>query len=830
MTRFLILGKPFVILALIMKIMHFQILLLALFAMQDYGRSQFGAFTEYRASGKSIVFMTYAGFRLKLTPYGTGIIRIQAARKGEDFFRDDRYEMVQSHHWNGRFTLHDNRDAFTLECAGNRNLEIILKKEPMRLEFRHKGTPILSEKNGIEWDGNVVGESFSASDNEHFTGLGHGFFGRASGIDLRGRRIGRNYGAEHGDQAPLLVPFYLSSNGYGIFLNSTFPNEFSFDSAGEYGFSINTYGAGGGLDFFFLLGPSFGAILDRYTQLTGRPRIPPLAIFGLGLSDKSNDENSTDPSDEKWWKRKVREQRDAGLPLDHLINDNRWRAGGGKRCESYFDWDKERYPDPAEYARWLNENGLITTIDFNRCIGAKSEGWNASYNIPFSEKVDHNECVPDFTRKDVREWFWGIFWKKSLRPELHFPGDALWIDEFDELGPIADTVTLGNGRTWGEMKNYWPFLIAKSLVQEGWDKNISPRKRPFVWVRGMTAGAQRYTTLWTGDIRPTFEDMRHQIIAMQLAGLSGFPYEGHDAGGFYDWTNKKGPDEELYRRWSMAFGCFTPFWKPHGWGQSRWPLDRSPESIETAKRFTSLRYALLPYTYTLAHESHRTGMPMARAMVIGYRDNPLAWKSDLQYMWGDAMLVVPTSFGKDTVNAWLPPGNWYDYWTNTVYAGDTTMDFFSPAGDLVLLVKQGTLLPMTHPALSTAFVDKSVLDINIYTGRNGKFTLYDDDGITENFETGARQETKFSFSQSTMEFRITGARGTYDGAPKTRSYSLHFIGVKPAKHVLANGKMLARLEQRDSGTGFYQGDGHNTLIVNIMNVPVSRPVKVRVVE
>ena len=119
---------------------------------------------------------------------------------------------------------------------------------------------------------------------------------------------------------------------------------------------------------------------------------------------------------------------------------------------------------------------------------------------------------------------------------------------------------LGNGHLWGEMKNYYPFLIAKSLVQEGWDKQLAPARRPFVWVRGMTAGAQRYATLWTGDIKPTNEDMRSQIIAMQLAGLSGFPFEGHDAGGFYDWDSKKGPDENLYKRWSMAMGCFSPFW------------------------------------------------------------------------------------------------------------------------------------------------------------------------------------------------------------------------------------------------------------------------------
>ena len=98
------------------------------------------------------------------------------------------------------------------------------------------------------------------------------------------------------------------------------------------------------MDYFFILGPDFASIIDLYTQLTGRPRLPPIAMLGLGLSDKANDENSSAPSDERWWKQKVTDHRNAGLPIDHLINDNRWRAGGGKRCESYFEWDTTRFP------------------------------------------------------------------------------------------------------------------------------------------------------------------------------------------------------------------------------------------------------------------------------------------------------------------------------------------------------------------------------------------------------------------------------------------------------------------------------------------------------
>jgi alpha-D-xyloside xylohydrolase len=798
--------------------------------MPSHGYAQIGNFNEQKASGRGVVFLAEDGSTVKVTSYGREIVRVQALRKGEEFLPDDYYEMVQKRDWTGHLSAEDKKDTVILSLDRSLYFTIALTKNPMKLEFRYQGKPFLTEQAGIRWNDGKISESFVPDASEHFTGLGHGYFGRASGIDLKGQVIERNYGTKHGDQSPLIVPFYLSSKGYGIFVNSTCENRFSFNHDGKYGFSIDNTGGSARMDYFVIVGPSFAQILESYTQLTGRPRFPPMAIFGLGLSDKANDETTADPSDEKWWKRKVTELRAAGIPIDHLINDNRWRAGGGKRCESFFDWDKGRFPDPAEYAAWLKANGLITTIDYNRCISERSEGWSASYSIPFAGKVDYSASVPDFTRKDVREWFWGLFWNKSLDPKLQYPGDALWIDEFDELGPIADTVTLGNGLRWGEMKNYYPFLIAKALVQEGWDKTISPAKRPFVWVRGMTAGAQRYATLWTGDIKPTNEDMKNQIVAMQLAGLSGFPFEGHDAGGFYDWDTKKGPDENLYQRWAMALGCFTPFWKPHGWGQSRWPLDRSPQSIEAAKKFVNLRYALLPYIYSIAHQSSATGMPMARAMVIDYQNDPRAWKYDLQYMWGDAFLVVPNPTESDTVTAWLPKGKWIDFWTNEVYTGDTTMNFHSPVGGLVLLVKDGSIIPMAHPAMSTAFIKKDSSILNIYTGTDGNFALYEDDGITEYYKTGENCVTPLAYNDNSKELSIGKGSGTYSGAPKTKSYQFNFIGIDSVKDVLLERRKLRKLKTPNSGEGYYVDAERNMIVVIVNDLPVSEGAHILIVE
>jgi alpha-glucosidase (family GH31 glycosyl hydrolase) len=752
---------------------------------------------KYHQDGRSLIFTNAKGERLRVTPYGDYIVRVQSVRTGEDFFADDHYEMVESHQWPGSLMLSEDKTSFKIITKAADGIAINLNKNHMLLTFSQNGkdVPFLEESPGTWWEGDTIHTSFVCDLDEHFTGLGHGYFGRPEGtLDLRGETINRNYGTEQANQAPLIVPFYLSSKGYGVFLNSTFLNSFSFGKDGRYEFSIQ---GNGRMDFFVILGPQFSKIIDRYTQLTGRPRFPPKAIFGLGLSDKANDEFSSDPSDENWWKKKITDHRNAGFPIDHIINDNRWRAGGGKRCESYFDWDSSRYPDPREYEKWVKLNGLILTIDFNRCIAAHSDGWKASYNIPQPDGVDFNESAPDFTRKEVREWFWNLHWRKSLNPALAYPGDALWIDEFDELGAAPLSMTLGNGRTWQEMKNYWFFLIAKALVQEGWDKNFNGTKRPFVWVRGMTAGAQRYATLWSGDIKPTYTDMKAQVRGMQLAGLSGFPFWGHDAGGFYDWVNKKGPDDTMYRQWSMAFGSFSPFWKPHGVGESRWPLDRSIKAQKDAKIYCDLRYELIPYTYTLAHISNETGMPIARAMLIDHQNDSLAWKNDLQYMWGDEILVVPNCSDGDNVNVWLPKGEWYDFWNDEKIKGGQTISYNSPIGKLPLFIKAGAIIPMANFALGTTLIPKDSLNINVYTGSSGKFILYEDDGITEAYKyKNEKRTTAITFNQSIFTLNVAAAVGNYNDAPDQRAYRVDFHGLSKPVCLEVNGVQMKTIENK----------------------------------
>jgi alpha-glucosidase (family GH31 glycosyl hydrolase) len=808
------------------RTLHFSFLFLICFISILQAKELFGKYSSFQRDGRGIIVSTQEGQRLRITPYGEQIIRIQAVRANEDYFPDDRYEMVETHQWFGSLTLLEDHNSLIASTNGMNGISLQISKEALRVSFRNDsiGTQFLSQLIGIWWEGETIHSSFKYDANEHFTGLGHGYYGRETKLDLRGEIVQRNYGTQHGQQAPLIVPFFLSSKGYGIFLNSTFTNSFNFGKNGEYEFSITGEGR---MDFFVILGPEFRTILDRYTQLTGRPRFFPKAAFGLALSDKGNDHTSKNPSDELWWKKKITAHREAGFPLDHIVNDNRWRAGGGQRCLSYFDWDKTRYPDPEEYQKWIRTNGLILTLDFNRCIASHSEGWKPSFNIPQPDSIDFKDSAPDLTNKVVRDWFWSLFWTKSLDPRLEFPGDALWIDEFDEMGKAPLSMVMFNGKTWCEMRNYWFFLIAKTLVQDGWDKSFNGTKRPFVWVRGMTAGAQRYATLWSGDIKPSYDDMKTQVRSMQLAGLSGFPFWGHDAGGFNNWEENHGPNDAMYRQWSMAFGSFTPYWKPHGIGESRWPLDRPPIVQRDAKKYSELRYKLIPYLYSYAHFATETGVPIARAMVIDHQNDSRAWKHDLQYMWGNEILVAPNCKDSGNVEVWLPKGKWYDFWNDGLLKGDQVFSYSAPIGKLPLFVKTGSIIPMGNYALSTAFLSKDSLTIHVYTGEDGSFVLYEDDGITEGYRNNESRTTKIVFNQSNLSLTIGAAVGNYNEAPTHRAVRVEFHGVEKQACLAVNGRNLTSFRtEREAAAheGIVWNKKNKTFSIFLKRSSVNEPI------
>ena len=780
-----------------------------------------GNYASHVTDARSVTVTSSTGQRLRITAYGNQIVRVRAIRSGESFFADSRYEMVvPANHagMGGSLTVTSDAGTLTIVTGAADGIRIVLQKNPLRLEFYHRGTGALLAKEDatrcITWGGtnnSVITQAFvPPPTDEHFVKGGHGLYGRSPRVDRTGDVISHNYGSARDDQAPAIVPLYLSTKGYGVFFNTTFDTTFSFASgtARDYAFSADDHNTGGArpqIDYFLINGPQFAQLLDRYTQLTGRPRLPQLSIFGLHLSDK----NYPTVSDQNWWRTKITAHRNAGYPFDHQVNDNRWRNGSGAWSGSWFEYSPDRWPDPAGYQAWAAANGVTVTLDYNRNNTNLMAGWVGGPPPGYSFKaadltaVADNGSVPDWSNPATRAWVWSVFWAKALNPALHYPGDGLWLDEVDDLGAIPFNADSASGKKWSELRNAYFFYLHKGVGEEGWDPttagHIGTAKRPWSWSRGASAGQQRFGHYWTGDIASTYSEMQQQIRGMQTSGLGGFPFANIDGGGFQGGSGGL-ISEAFYRNWPAAWSSLSPIWRPHGTAStasqgavaSRWPLDQNATIQNDFRRYGELRYTLLPYIYSLAHEAAATGLPMARAMVIDYQTRPNAYTHDLQYLWGPSLLVAPvTQDGGATQNVWLPAGTtWYNFWADIKHTGTdaTDLPYATRTGEIILFVKAGAILPKYQFAQSTAFLNKRQLELEIWAGADGTFNLVEDDGVTESYRAGgATSTTTLTWTDAATRATVRHPQGTYTGAPAARRYVVRVHGLTAPVGMRVNG-------------------------------------------
>jgi alpha-glucosidase (family GH31 glycosyl hydrolase) len=233
-------------------------LLISLWASQAL--AQIGNYASHATSGRSVVITGAA-------PYGDYMVRVQAIKKGETFYADDRYEIVASHDWTGTLTVVDSDASVALSTTAADGISLSIAKKPLRLSFSLKGQnePLLSEKDGVTWSGNTVTESFTPTTDEHFAGLGHETYGRIPKLDRKGTSLKVSKASE----GVCIVPFYLSSRGYGVLLNTTFTHTINLGQNNAYSLNIDGEGYGGQMDYFFIAGPTLTQVVDRYTQLSG---------------------------------------------------------------------------------------------------------------------------------------------------------------------------------------------------------------------------------------------------------------------------------------------------------------------------------------------------------------------------------------------------------------------------------------------------------------------------------------------------------------------------------------------------------------------------------
>ncbi len=597
--------------------------------------------------------------------------------------------------------------------------------------------------------------------SEAFYGLGQ----HQAGVwNYRGEQIELSQ-----DNSNIAVPFLVSSNGYGILWNngskSTFNNRFAHALylASDVADSI---------DYYFVYGPELDRVIAGYRELTGAA--PLFGKWGYGYWQCKNRYASRDELVGI-----VRRYRDSGIPIDNIVQDWFWWKSMG---EHEFN---DSYPDPKgmiDEIHGMNAHLMISVWPFFR-PGTKVYE-DMSQRGFFIDKTKTNTFHPqgsalyDAFNAEARSYYWNLMDKKLFQIGV----DAWWLDttEPETEGRQANILTtnrikIGNGARYS---NEFP-LLTTTAVYEG-QRAESSQKRVFILTRSGFAGVQRNSAaVWSGDIQPTWEVFRRQIPAGLNLSISGIPYWTTDIGGFTDANPDDPAYRELFVRW-FEFGTFCPIFRVHGTRTTNqnelWSYGPEAESILT--KYDKLRYRLLPYIYSLAWDVTGHSGTILRPLVMDFPNDTRAQNIGDQFEFGKAFLVSPvTEPGALTKHLYLPDSLWYDFWTGAAVKGPTAIDTRAPLEELPLHVRAGSIVPL-GPAVSYAMQDsKEPLEIRVYRGADGKFTLYEDEGDGYNYEKGSYSIIPFLWDEHSQSLRIGERTGSFPGMHKERTF--HVIFVKP---------------------------------------------------
>lgn len=482
------------------------------------------------------------------------------------------------------------------------------------------------------------------------------------------------------------VPFYMSNRGYGVFMHTSAPVTADF-GASHIG-AQRLFMADEQADLFFFLGDP-KTILDEYTNITGKSPMMPLWSFGTWMSRISyfTQDEGLDVA---------KKLRDNKIPSDVIHFDTGW-FDVDWQCD--YQFSKNRFKDPVGMLKTLADQG------FHTCL------WQLPYFTPknqyFGELIDNDmavknatgqlpveDAVLDFTNPKTVAWYQGKI------SHLLQQGVSTIKCDFGEAAPFNGFYHNGRGGLYEH--NLYPLRYNRAL----WEQVKKDKGEGIIWARSAWAGSQRYPLHWGGDAATTNTGMMGTLRGGLSFGLSGFSFWSHDMGGFVTAS-----PEDLYRRW-LPMGFLSSHTRAHGAPPTEpWLISKS--FTDAFRQAAELKYKLMPYVYAQAKDCSLRGLPMVRAMLIEFPNDPTAWTLDDQYMFGSQMLVAPMFESGTQRPVYLPAGKWIDYQDGKVYAqGWQTIK----AGKIpcVILVKDGSLIPHAPLAQRTDKIDWNKIELKPY--------------------------------------------------------------------------------------------------------------------
>ena len=550
-----------------------------------------------------------------------------------------------------------------------------------------KYTPFCFVKRGSD-NARRINPVFTLTADEMIFGCGES----ATGLNKAGQKVNLFVTDPQGpetDQMYKPIPFFMSNRGYGMFMHTSAPVTCDF---GATYIGLNKMFMGDeNLDLFVFFGEPKD-ILDEYTDLVGKPGMPPLWSFGTWmsrityLSEKEGYDVAANIRKNKY-------------PCDVIHFDTGW-FDVDWQCD--YKFSENRFQNPQQMLKDLRSQG------FHVCL------WQLPYFTPknryFSELIEkdmyvkngngelpYEDVVLDFSNPETVKWY-----QDKLAGLLNIGVSAIKVD-FGEAAPLNGIYASGKSG-WYE-HNLYPVrydMAVSEITKKLYNENI-------MWARAAWAGSQRYPLHWGGDAATTNTGLLGTLRAGLSFGLSGFSFWSHDMGGFV-----KSTPEDLYCRW-IPFGFLTSHTRAHGAPPTEPWLYDSKRVQDVFRKSAEMKYRLMPYVYAQAKECTEKGLPMLRALFVEFPDDPGAWKVDDEYLFGSQILVAPLlESGMTGRTVYLPEGKWIDYQTEKVYEGGWHR---IEAGSLpiIMLVRDGSVLPHLKLAQSTAEMDWSKMSLKVYS-------------------------------------------------------------------------------------------------------------------
>lgn len=489
------------------------------------------------------------------------------------------------------------------------------------------------------------------------------------------------------DKAYKSIPMYLSSKQYGVFVNHSELVEFEVgtETVGKTQFTVE----GESLEYIVFLGADNKQVIAEYTELTGRSPLVPTWSFGLWLST-----SFTTNYDEQTVLSFIDQMLENNIPLDVFHFDCFWM----REYEwMNFKWDERVFPNPERLLQAIHDRGLKVCVWINPYIGQKSSAFDEAHENGYLVKRKDGSSwqwdkwqagmgLVDFTNPDARKWY-----QDKLHGLVKMGVDSFKTD-FGERIPVpseyyqTDSVCYYDGSDPAKMHNYYTYLYNEAVFEVLTDE--FGENQACLFARSGTVGSQKLPVHWGGDCLSNYISMAESLRGGLSLACAGFGYWSHDIGGF-----EAGCTPDIYKRWTQ-FGLLSSHSRYHGNSEYKVPWLYGDEAVQVTEKFTKLKKQLLPYIYNKAVETTQSGMPILRPMFLEFPEDFVCQTLDLQYMFGDKLLVAPIFNENGIANYWLPAGKWYNILNQKQCDGNQMyteqFDYFN----MPLLIKADTVLEM----------------------------------------------------------------------------------------------------------------------------------------